>query len=99
MPRSMMSIPATRLSYFILLMRPNRYGGNRAMRAETSILNGLSAMVVTTQRVGGAVIGRVVGGIALIGGAIGTVVAEPSVGRVVPPGWIWLRRRSHSRRM
>jgi hypothetical protein len=39
-----MSIPATRLSYFILLMRPNKYGGKRAMRADTSIVNGLSLM-------------------------------------------------------
>src|SRR2546421_2485994 len=39
-PRSMMSIPATRFSYFILLMRPNRYGGRRKIREETSILKG-----------------------------------------------------------
>ena len=35
-----MSTPATRFSYFILLMRPKRYGGNREMLGETSILNG-----------------------------------------------------------
>src|SRR5438552_2905606 len=37
-PRSMMSTPATRFSYFILLMRPNKYGGKRWMRGDTSIL-------------------------------------------------------------
>src|SRR4030095_15906862 len=37
-PRSMMSTPATRFSYFILLIRPNRYGGRRWMRWETSML-------------------------------------------------------------
>src|SRR5688572_7950637 len=36
----MMSTPATRFSYFSLLMRANRYGGRREMRVETSILNG-----------------------------------------------------------
>jgi hypothetical protein len=41
-----MSTPATRLSYFILLMRPKRYGGRREMRGETSILNGAGVLMV-----------------------------------------------------
>ncbi len=39
MPRSMMSMPATRFSYLVLLIRPNRYGGSRAIRDDGSILN------------------------------------------------------------
>src|SRR3954471_10497907 len=46
MPRSMMSTPATRLSYFILLMRAKRYGGRREMGDDGSILN-FSLMTVS----------------------------------------------------
>src|SRR3954467_3628177 len=53
-PRSMISTPATRFSYFILLMRPKRYGGRRWMRCEGSILKLESLITVPFYRRGRA---------------------------------------------